>query len=300
MNDDNKKLLRGIYPALLTPIDEEGRILEQGMKRLLDWEMACGADGFYVGGATGECYSMEEASRKRLLEKSIEYTRGRSKIIAHIGAASFRESLRLAEHAREAGADMVSAAPPPVYSYNSEEIYEYYSRLAETAQLPFLVYANGMFKEADIVPLMEKLTSHPLIIGMKYTRNSYYEMNRLSRLQDGNVNVLNGPDETLLCGLMMGADGGIGSTYNVMPGLYQRLYQAFSEGSFRQAGQIQFQINRIIPVLLKHGQIRVMKEMLRTRGMELGRAERPGLPITSEEMGTVWGELKEAGFEWEE
>ena len=69
---------------------------------------------------------------------------------------------------------------------------------------------------------MEKVLELPGVIGMKFTRNDYYELFRISRLQGGNINLLNGPDETLLCGLVMGADGGIGSTYNIMPGIYKK------------------------------------------------------------------------------
>lgn len=87
----------------------------------------------------------------------------------------------------------------------------------------------------DVCGLMEKLIHVPHIIGAKYTMPDYYLMHRLSELNGGDINIINGPDETLLCGLIMGADGGIGTTYNLIPDYYVHIYDAYKAGDIEEA-----------------------------------------------------------------
>ena len=77
-------IFKGIFPALLTPITEEGIIRRDGLKKLIDWELYHGADGFYIGGATGECYSMETEAREELAKEALRAIDGRGRCIVHI------------------------------------------------------------------------------------------------------------------------------------------------------------------------------------------------------------------------
>ena len=293
---DSNKIFKGIFPALLTPITEEGIIRRDGLKKLIDWELYHGADGFYIGGATGECYSMETEAREELAKEALRVIDGRGRCIVHIGAYSVREGIRLARQAEKAGADAISATPPPVYRYGMEETVDYYRQLSEAVDIPMLVYVNYMLGEQDPTVLMEKVLELPGVIGMKFTRNDYYELFRISRLQGGNINLLNGPDETLLCGLVMGADGGIGSTYNIMPGIYKKIYGAFREGDMKSARNWQFQADNIIEVLLKYGQIRAMKFLFNRKGISLGKAEKRAVDLSDGEEQQLLCELEAAGY----
>lgn len=287
---------KGIFPALLTPITEDGRIIKAGLRRLIDWELERGADGFYIGGATGECYSMDTPARQELAQAAIEAVAGRGRTIVHIGAFSVTEGIRLAKQAQDAGAEAISATPPPVYRYSDSEIISYYAMLAGAVRIPMIVYANTMFGDRNLIPVMERLVEIPNVTGVKFTRSSYYELFQLSRLQSGSINLLNGPDETLLCGLLMGAGGGIGSTYNIMPGIYKNIYEAYIRGDMADGRKWQFKVDRIIGVLLKYGQIRAMKYLFERTGILLGKAEKPAAELTEKEKKELLGELKEAGY----
>jgi N-acetylneuraminate lyase len=91
------------------------------------------------------------------------------------------------------------------------------------------------------------------MIGLKWTSYDYFTMHRIKELRGGDINVVNGPDECLLCGLSMGADGGIGATYNVMPKLFQKIYVSFRAGDLKAAQDAQFKANKLIGILLKFG-----------------------------------------------
>jgi N-acetylneuraminate lyase len=302
----NNKQFSGIMPALITPIDKEGHLLENAARALIDWQLSQGVDGFYICGHTGEGPALSEETRRRMTQLTVVQVAGRGKIICHVGAADAYSSLRLAKHACEVGCDAVASLPPTgYYDYSENEIFDYYKALGEAtllpkvSPLPMIVYANAMFKQQNLAPFIAHLMALPTAIGVKFTRNNFYEMRNIIELCGGDINMINGPDEMLINGLTMGADAGIGSTYNVMPGHYVKLYEAFMAGDFETARQAQFEINRIIRVIIKYGVIRTVKQTLCEMGFDVGGPAFPGRGFSPDEAKQLRKDMEEAGFCYE-
>jgi len=120
-------------------------------------------------------------------------------------------------------------------------------------------------------------------------------------INGGDINIINGPDEMLVSGLAMGADGGIGSTYNLMPEKYVSLYDSFQKGDIEAARKTQYEINRIIEVLLNFGSgnpvIRNLKEALIIMGFDMGDAAYPTLPLDKDERTALASALTAAGLD---
>jgi len=293
-------LFRGIMPALITPFDGEGSLLKDGLQSLMDFELSKGVRGFYINGSTGEGPILPAKRRMAMAEACVEANNGRGVIINHIASPDFEDALLLARHARTLPIQAISALAPNFYfGYTDDEIVDYYARLADAAELPLLVYATPSIQSPDIVSLMDRVTSLPHVIGLKFTRYSYYELSLIKQLHAGDINVINGPDEMLLSGLAMGADGGIGSTYNVMPDRFVALYDSFMAGDLNKAREIQYGINRVIRVLLKYGQgnvIKSVKEALQMMGFDIGYAAAPAAAFTPEYRETFRTELLKAGL----
>lgn len=231
----------------------------------------------------------------RLAEITVEECRGHGAVIDHVGAVDNRSAVRLARHAGRIGCDAVSSLLPNyVTQFSVEGMLDYYKALSDASGLPVLVYCKGV---PDPYGFMEKVMRVDGLIGCKYTMFDYYSMHRICELNGGDINVINGPDEMLLCGLAMGADGGIGSTYNLMAESYLKLYQAFREGRFAEAQEIQFAINRVITVLLRHDCIPAIKETFQLMGYDAGSAAWPGKTFSPEEREALKRELIGAGFD---
>lgn len=291
------KLFTGIMPALITPFDEEGRLKEDSSRRIIRKELESGINGFYVNGATGEGLFLSEETRRRQAEIAVEECKGRGKVINHVGAVDAQAALRLARHSARIGCDAISSLVPNyIAKYDDEQILDYYKRLSDASGLPVLVYCTGLVGN-DPYSFMEKAIKVDGLIGCKYTMFDYYSMHRILDLNDGNINVINGPDEMLILGLTMGADGGIGSTYNLMPDRYVKLYDAFRAGDFETARQTQFGINKIISVLLAHSCIASIKEVFNVLGYDAGSLAYPGKVFSKEERQALIDELKAAGLE---
>ena len=207
----------GIMPALITPLEKDGKTVNEKVAReLIESLLSQGADGFYVLGSTGEGLLLTEEERRKMCEITVSQVNGRKPVICHIAAMNFEEAIRLTKHAEQAGADAVSAIPPVFFAYGQNEIYDYYKTLATSSNLPFIVYNHVSVGGGMTAETVAKLYEIDNVTGVKWTLYNYYDMLRLKEMTHGEINIINGPDELLLSGLSMGADAGIGTTYNVM------------------------------------------------------------------------------------
>jgi N-acetylneuraminate lyase len=116
------------------------------------------------------------------------------------------------------------------------------------------------------------------------------------RLTDKKINLINGPDETLICGLASGADAGIGSTYNVMLPWFKELYENFCIGNVDAATEAQQKINRIIGILIRENVISAVKELVTRSGIDVGSATFPMKAYTKEESDKLLKECMDAGW----
>lgn len=293
----NKKVFQGIMPALVTPFDSEGKLKRKTVGELINWQLSKGVQGFYICGNTGEGPVLPEQTRMEMAEAAVEAVNGRGVVIDHVMAADFRQTVRLAKHAEKAGADAISSLTPTYFfGQNEDEIYEYYKALAGAVNIPLIAYVTPQMGAVRLPALAERLLKIDNIIGFKFTRPSYFELFSLTQVHGGNINVLNGPDETLLCGLVMGADGGIGSTYNLMAEGFVSLYENFRAGRWEAAQRDQYAINRVIEVLLRHDALNCEKFVLRLLGFDVGESAFPRRRYAPEEQSAIRSELAEAGF----
>lgn len=287
----------GIMPALITPVNVDNTVREDSVRRLIEHHISKGVSGFYICGSTGEGPALSEETRRHMAEIVVDQVAGRVAVINHVGAPDAQSAIRLARHAEEIGCDAISSVPPTFYySYGDDEIFNYYRALSENCKKPLLVYATGMFKQADIVPFIDRLMALDTVIGLKFTRYNYYEMHRIAELNGGDINVINGPDEMLLCGLSMGAQAGIGSTYNVMAGEFVKLYNCFAGGDWMGAQAQQYKINHVIEIMLKHGLFPALKHMLTVQGFDAGYPVFPCRRFSAEEEKAFMDDLNAVKF----
>lgn len=299
MSFENNILFKGTMPALVTPYDENGKLKKNTVKELIDWQLSEGSTGFYICGSTGEGPALPPSTRMEMAEATMEAVKGRGVVINHIGAANIWDTIALTEHATKIGVDAVSSLAPSYAGFTEDELFEYYNTIAAHTDKPVLVYATPALNVASLPGFLEKVMKIPNVIGTKCTIREYFEVRKVVEVNQGNINVINGPDETLLCGLIMGEQGGIGTTYNVMPGWFAKLYDAFNAGDLKTAQEYQYKINHVIDALIrfsKIGAIRGTKAALQLKGFDVGNAAYPAAKYTSEELSIFKKELQGYGI----
>lgn len=281
---------KGIFPALLTPFDKNDNVNEKELERLVKFNLKLGASGFYVCGSTAEAFLMSTDERKQVMEV-VKATAPDSTLIAHIGSLREKEALELALYARDLGYAAISSVAPFYFKFTFNEIKGYYNRLAEGADMPMLVYHFPGFSGVNMgINEISSFLESDRFIGIKYTSNDFFTMEQCKTKFPDKL-VYNGYDEMFLCGLSMGADGGIGSTYNFMADKFVRIKEHFDCGKIRDAQELQKEANRIITVLCKIGVMPAEKEVLNQLGFDFGTCRPPFSAPTDEQKAIIAKEI---------
>jgi N-acetylneuraminate lyase len=289
----------GVWPALLTPLTEDDHIDVATTRRLVDHLVQCGIGGLYVCGGTGEGVLLPVAERKRMAETVIAQVNDRVPIIVHVGAVATAEAIELARHASASGADGVAAVPPFYYSVGFQGIKEHYMLITGASSLPmYLYYIPGTTGVTLTAEQMWELCQIPGVAGFKYSAFDMYLLEQILTLGQGTLNVFSGPDQLFAPMLTVGVDGAIGTTYNLLPRHFCRIYEAFQRGDVDEARRLQSQANRVIDAFIRHGGLPAVKEMMRMLGYDCGYCRRPFRRLSEDEVAALRADLDRIGF-WE-
>lgn len=287
---------KGIFPALVTPLTEKETLNRDALVKLINYLSDNGADGFYVGGATGEGIALKASVRMELAEAARDTCKDKP-VIIHVASADFGEAVDLAKHAERIGADAISAIPPLFFKYDEDDVFNYYKALADAVHIPLIIYYNpaaGFKINAEFAARCFKVDN---ITGIKWTSSDYFGMIRLKYLTNGEMNIINGPDEMLLMGLNAGADAGIGTTYNFMCPLIKSIYEKFTSGDIEGAKEAQTKADKIIAALLSYSTIPVTKVILEKMGFAVGNCVFPMKRYTEEQKEKIVADFRAAGLE---
>lgn len=283
------KKYRGVIPAFYACYDKDGGISVEGVRALTRHLIAKGVKGVYVGGSSGECIYQHPDERKAVLEAVMSEAKGKLTVIAHVACNNTADSVELAAHAERCGVDAIAAIPPIYFHLPPYAIAEYWNAMSAAApNTEFVIYNIPQLAGTALsLPLLDEMLKNPNVIAVK---NSSMPTQDIQMFKDEGVKargedgfaVFNGPDEQFVCGLAMGADGGIGGTYAVMPELYIKMFELMQKGEVAKARELQYDADRIIYKMCEaHGNLyAVQKELLkRMYGLDLGgvRAPMPNL-----------------------
>ncbi|VWL85125.1 dihydrodipicolinate synthase family protein [Oceanivirga miroungae] len=280
---------KGVFVALYSAYDEEGNVCSERAKKLTQYYLDKGVKGLYVGGSSGEGVLQSEEERKKMLEAVMSVAKGKMTIIAHIGANSTPESVRLAKHAEEMGVDAISSIPCVYYGFSPRAVKRHWDAMIDATDLPFIIYHIPQTTRFNLpISLFTEMAQNEKVIGIKCSSESTYELERFKfvgdKVKGHDFIVFNGPDEQFVAGRIIGADSGIGGTYGVMPELFMKLNDLMDQERIKVARKLQDEVNDIIADLLSGPNLYgVAKYILHLRGVETGNPRGPMLPVETDE-----------------
>lgn len=278
------KLFTGVYPASFSVYDENMKVIVPTVEKIVNWQLDCGVKGFYVGGHTGECQVLPQRTRIEMLEVVKNAVGNRGKVFAHVGAGRLEDVIELTKLADSLHVDAVSSmAPAMMPYYNDDETLEYYRMIADNTSVPVLAYVTPALNNP--VAFMKKAMEIKNVIGAKVTIPNYYAFEQILQTNGGDLNVFNGPDETMICGLALGADGAIGTTYNFAPSLAVGIYNDFVSGNVVGAREKQYKLDNLIAYGLRYnGSAAYWKAFMTVLGFDMGITVAPRHNLSKEEM----------------
>ena len=278
--------IRGVIPAMITLFDENENVDVQRTRDLVEFLLSKNIGGLYLTGSTGEGFLMDHEERKLVVETVIDQVAGRCPVIVHVGDIGTRKTIQLAEHAWKAGADAISSVPPFYWKFSEDDIFGYYRDVAAATPLPMIIYNVPMAGMMG-AGLIERIAQLPNVKGMKFTGRDHDTMSWLKERLGEDFMVYSGCDEMAFSGLCVGADGIIGSFYNVMPELFTGIYNAVQNGDLRTGRRLQQIGTDIILECVKYDYIALMRNMLGWRGVDAGFSRRPFRNYRDEELGDL-------------
>ena len=291
MTQNRLDSISGVIPALLTCFDEHQSFSERRQRSLVRFLLSKGVDALYLTGSTGETFLMDGEERSRVVEVVADEVAGRIPLIVHIGDIGTRKSIELAKAAERCNVAAISSVPPFYWRFSADEVVRYYREICEAVALPMVVYNVALAGTVDFSTIV-RLASIEGVEGIKYTASTHHEIVRIKDEIGKEFKVYSGSDEMALSGLSSGADGLIGSFYNIIPEIFIGIWEAFIRNDVQEAMRLQEQADAIIVAVLAHPMHASMKYLLSTIGVDAGFVRSPFSPLTREGEQTLTAALR--------
>ncbi len=294
--------ITGLIAAPFTPMESNGEINPAVIPSYANKLKTDGVKGVFICGTTGEGMLMTGDERKMIAEKWIIEQTDDFKVIVHVGTTSAKQSKELGTHAQEIGAYAVGCMGPMFLKPTRvDELVGFFTEVASgSPDLPFYYYHIPSVAGIDVSVsefLKKAADQIPNLAGVKFTHNNFMDMQHCLALDIGKWDILHGYDELLLAGLVFGAKGAVGSTYNFMAPLYNNIIDDFEAGNIKEAKEKQLLSVKIIEILLRfNGALVAGKNIMKMIGIDCGGCRYPLNNLTNNEFEKLNNELKKSGF----
>jgi 4-hydroxy-tetrahydrodipicolinate synthase len=240
--------LAGIVPPLLTPLTGRDALDVAGLERLVEHVVAGGVDGIFLLGTTGEGPSLGHRLKRELVSRACTQVRGRASVLVGVTDTAFVETVALARHAADAGADALVIAPPYYMPQGQPELREYLGHLLPELPLPLFLYNMPPLTKVPFeIETVRWAADQEGVAGMKDSSGDMAFFSRAVALarRRPDWSVLMGPEDLLGPSVLAGGQGGVPGGANLFPRLFVALYRAARDGDLARARDLQERVSRV-------------------------------------------------------
>lgn len=283
------KKIEGLIAAPFAPLSAKDEVMYDfipGYYEFLEKNKVVGA---FINGSTGEGVSLSQAEKRKITEKwtSVGSVRKTMKVINLVGGTSYQECIESAIHSQENGVDAIAILAPYYFKpAGAKQLAEFCAKVAAAVpDMPVYFYHIPVLTGCNVSMLDFLQEASPIIpnlVGIKYTHEDFMDFLSCLSFENGRFDMLWGRDENLLSALVLGAKGGVGSTFNYAAPLYLQLIEAFDKGDLVEARRLQQLSIDMIRLLGKYGGIASGKAYMRYVEMNCGEFRLPVKNMTGE------------------
>ena len=272
--------IKGIIPAILTPMNEDESINLDVMREQIDRLIDGGVHGLFPFGTNGEGYILNEKEKEEILEATIAQVNGRVPVYAGTGCISTRDTIRMSKKAQELGADILSIITPSFAVASQKELYDHDVEVAKHVDIPIVLYNIPARTGNKLLPeTVAKLAKDvDVIMGAKDSSGDWENLKayiQLTRDLDKDFRVLSGNDSLILPALKEGGAGGIAGCANVYPHVLASIYDLFKEGKLDEAQKAQDSIASLRAVFKYGNPNTIVKTAVSLLGYNVGKCRAP-------------------------
>lgn len=289
------KQIRGVFPALITPFDENGDVDGAKLREFLRF-LVPKVHGLYPCGSYGSGPLMTEEQRRYVAEVVTEEVNGRVPIVLHVGTADTQTTIRLAKHAESLGVDAIACLTPYYYLHKFDNVMRHFGRIVESVDTPVFLYHNPKytnlweFKPEELAKLADMGLS-----GLKdSSANITFFYDSVATVDKEGFTFLVGSQTVLLPALVGGGHGCVSGLSNLFPGIVNGIYEHAVAGRFNEALDLQRKANVLRKITGSGIPVPFYHSALRMRGVDIGVPRDPHLPLSREKEEEVRQPIEEA------
>ncbi len=274
-------MFAGSIVALVTPMEPSRAINLDSFRTLLIWHLQAGTNGIVVNGTTGESATLSSTEKHDLLKLAVETVGGRVPVIAGTGTSSTAATIEETRIAASCGVDACLVVTPYYNRPTQQGLYEHYKAVAESTELPIIVYNVPRRTGCDLQPATLASLAHiKNIVGIKEATGDVVRVDAIKALAADRFILLSGDDGTAVEFMRRGGNGVISVTANVAPELYQQMCTAALADDFITAEQINDKLSLLHVALMAETNPTPTKWALQTMGKIPAGIRLPLLPLS--------------------
>ena len=289
-------MITGSLVAIVTPMNDDGRLDMGRFRSLIDFHINEGTDGIVVVGTTGESPTVDFDEHKELIRVAVDHAKGRIPIIAGTGGNSTAEAIELTESAKKAGAASCLSVVPYYNKPTQEGLYRHFRKIAESVDIPLILYNVPGRTVADMSnDTTIRLSEVPGVAGIKDATANIERATDLIKRAPEDFAIYSGEDSTALAVILLGGHGVISVTANVAPRLMREMCAAALRGEVSMARGINMRLLGLHQKLFVEANPIPVKWALQEMGLIGGGLRLPMTPLSEKFHDVVREALHEAG-----
>ena len=235
-------MFKGVFVAIVTPF-KNGKIDEEALRGLIDFQIAGGVDGIVPCGTTGESATLNHEEHDQVIRVAVDACKGEASVLAGTGSNSTQEAIQLSRNAKNAGADGLLQITPYYNKPNQEGLYHHFSSIADAVDLPIVLYNVPSRTSVNMVPeTVVRLAKIKNIVGTKEASGSLQAISQIIDTCGDDFIVLSGDDPLLWPILAIGGKGVISVTANILPAKVAALCKAAAIGDIAEARSLHYEL----------------------------------------------------------
>jgi len=235
-------MFKGVFVAIVTPF-KNGKIDEEALRGLIDFQIAGGVDGIVPCGTTGESATLNHEEHDQVIRIVVDACKGKASVLAGTGSNSTQEAIQLSRNAKNAGADGLLQITPYYNKPNQEGLYHHFSSIADAVDLPIILYNVPSRTSVNMVPeTVVRLAKIEKIVGIKEASGSLQAISKIIDNCGKDFTVLSGDDPLLWPILAIGGKGVISVTANILPAKVAALCKAAAIGDIAGARSLHYEL----------------------------------------------------------
>jgi len=235
-------MFNGVFVAIVTPF-KNGKVDEEALRGLIDYQVSGGVDGIVPCGTTGESATLNHEEHDQVIRVAVDACRGKASVLAGTGSNSTREAIELSQNAEKAGADGLLQITPYYNKPNQEGLYQHFSSIAKTVDLPIVLYNVPSRTSVNMIPkTVARLAKIKNIVGIKEASGSLQAISKIIDACGEDFIVLSGDDPLLWPILAIGGKGVISVTANILPTKIVAICKAATTGDIVAARSLHYEL----------------------------------------------------------